>query len=403
MTSLYEKTKSRAVFNLFCIAYFFASTAEGFFTSLPLFLKEIQGNELDAGIILFIAALSAILTILLIQRNTISFSPMTLATLGCVFCICALLPLILTNQINWLIRGTGVFIGISAGLSVISGSLFIAQTSSNHQLTFHFSIIAGIGILGYMITPLLMWQLHQLNITYQQCLIIAAALSICAGIIFSLLNKSQDISSKFECDTQPVNTPRKIKIKIMLLLITSFFTISLFGSLINFQSSYAIANHLNYQVFFSCYLIAILLARFIFAKFISERYIEIILIISFIISLLAFTLMTTLTISYLLYVLFSILVGLSYGVTLPLLQTSLITGLNNQQRKYYLSHFCYIYFIAAFGSPLISGWIITQFNYHFYFLFQSTICFIGIATTVIHYLMTSYINHATQHQEVLYE
>lgn len=403
MNSPYKNIKNKTEFCLFCFAYFLASAAEGFFTSLPLLLKEIHGNEFDAGIILFIAAISAVFIIWLIQRNIITLNPLILATLGCIFCICAFLPLIFTNQVDWFIRGIGIFIGISAGLAVISGSLFIAQISPNHQLNFRFSIIAGLGLLGYMIAPLLMWQLHHFNFNYQQILYIGVIFAICAGILFLLLNKLQDMPSIIEQQNKQVNTTPKMKIKIIFLFITSFFTISIFGSLINFQSSYAIVNHLNYQVFFSCYLLSILLARLILAKFISIKYLEITLIISFIMSLLAFTIMTSLTVSYPLYLLFATLVGLSYGLTLPLLQTSLIIGLNNQQKKYYLSQFCNIYFIAAFGFPLISGWIITQFNYQYYFLFQSTICFIGIFTAVINYLMTSYTNNVTQFQEVLYE
>lgn len=403
MISLYKNIEPKTKFCLFCFAYFLASAAEGFFTSLPLFLKEIHGNEFDAGIILFIAAISAIFIIWLIQQNIITLNPMMLATLGCLFCISALLPLIFTNQVDWFIRSIGIFIGISAGLAVISGSLFIARISLNHQLNFRFSIIAGLGLLGYMIAPLLMWHLHHFNFNYQQTLNIAVIFATSAGIIFLLLNKLQDIPSIIEQQNKQVNTTPKMKIKIIFLFITSFFTISLFGSLINFQSSYAIVNHLNYQAFFSCYLLSILLARLILAKFISIKYLEITLIISFIMSLLAFTIMTSLTVSYPVYLLFANLVGLSYGLTLPLLQTSLIIGLNDQQQKYYLSHFCNIYFLAAFGFPLISGWIITQFDYQYYFLFQSTLCFIGIFTAVINYLMTSYTNNTTKFQEVLYE
>lgn len=122
--------------------------------------------------------------------------------------------------------------------------------------------------------------------------------------------------------------------------------------MMNFQFVFAKEKNLNFSIFYISYTFSLLFARFYLAKFILKLSQQLAMIGLLFIMLIALCLFLVTT-NNIFYIVPSSLLGISYGLVYPLIQTQMVKDIDAEKRSIYLTIFSLSYFIGVFGYPYL--------------------------------------------------
>src|SRR5690349_1592091 len=118
-----DKNYSLKLLLILFLAYLYASMGESFFMFIPLYIKELNGNELDAGYISAFTAVGALGAACLINFIKINLNSAYIASIGCFVYLLGMDIFIYINKMSYLMYIAGIFLGIGSSLTILSSSI----------------------------------------------------------------------------------------------------------------------------------------------------------------------------------------------------------------------------------------------------------------------------------------
>jgi len=353
--------------NLFALLYsaaLLASIAEGFFLLLPLYVKQVGGNELDVGWILWGGAAGSLLLVGSMTRLLDVLRPASIAALGCAAYAVGAAIFTYSDHIGWYSILAGFFQGAGVGLCVTSYPIVITGLIEDARRSVHFSVLAAFGIAGMGVSPVLAAFLTKNGISFHQIFLASAIACLVCVAMFVVVNRMIAVAGHPVRADAPTGALRAVvKSEAAFPLIMVFLGASMFSSMMNFQTTFAVSRGLDFQVFYVCYITSTILSRLTLSRLVNKadpRVVIVFLLAVMCASLASFSFVGG---SVLLYAIASTLLGSSYGLVYPLIQAHAVNLTAPQLRDKVLAYFSFSYFVAVYGFPVVGGWIIVRNGY----------------------------------------
>lgn len=379
----------RAGLNVFVLLYsaaLLASIAEGFFLVLPLYAKHVGGNELDVGWILWGGALGSVLFVGATSRLLEFVRPSTLAAAGCAAYACGAAIFAFSGHIGWYSYLAGFFQGAGVGLSVTSYPIVIQALIDDKSRSVHFSVLAAFGIAGMGVSPVIANVLTRNGITFNEMFLASAVMSLACIGMFAIVNRMVCVGGHAAARIPSRDALASVLTSEAIFPLSMVFLgACMFSSMMNFQTTFAVSKGLDFQVFYVFYIAATIVSRFALSHAVNRAnpYIMTALLLAVMCaSLASFAFVGK---SAVLYALSSTLLGSSYGLVYPLLQAHAVNLTVPHLRDRVLAYFSFSYFVAVFGFPLVSGWVIVRYGYDAFVLVLLAVAAIELGIAIAHW------------------
>ncbi|XKM14435.1 MFS transporter [Orbaceae bacterium ac157xtp] len=335
------------LFRLVCFGSFLTSFSYGIMLTFPLFLSRTLALPLVmSGKIISMGIIGVILSIVLIPISLMYIRINRLACIGALIYSSAIIFALSGN--NLFLYISGFMLGVGWGIIYTLSPIMVSSTSLLKELSKNFMLISAFNMLGAGLSPMLVKLLTDQGVLIEYIFIFAAFSSIVGSVIFFKI----EINNEQKNNNSPVLPIVKdiFTTKLVIPLVMVLLGACIFSSMMNFQFVFAEKRNLDFSIFYVAYTTAILFARFFLTKFIlkfEQKLVIICLLILMLFSLCLF-LFTT---NNLLYIIPSGLLGISYGLVYPLIQTQMVKDVDPNKRSTFLTIFSLSYFIGVFGYP----------------------------------------------------
>lgn len=337
------------LFKLVCLGSFLTSFAYGVMLTLPLFLTDtLKLSLVMSSEIISMGIIGVVASILSIPYVLKSVSTNVIAAMGALIYAFAIALILYTGGIFLYIAG--LLLGAGWGIIYTLGPIMVSSTSNTAELSRHFMFISAFNMLGAGLSPVIVKTLLDYNIAIEYMFMFAVLLSLLAGgLFFNVTLSNKQNSSKLSI--LPV-MKTIVTSNAVIPLIMVFLGACIYISMMNFQFVFAIEKNLNFSIFYISYTFSLLFARFYLAKFILKLSQQLAMIGLLFIMLIALCLFLVTT-NNIFYIVPSSLLGISYGLVYPLIQTQMVKDIDAEKRSIYLTIFSLSYFIGVFGYPYL--------------------------------------------------
>ena len=335
------------LFKIVCLGSFLTSFSYGVMLTLPMYLNEYLKFPITfSGEVISFGVIGVLLSIILIPFMSKFIKSSNLASLGALIYALAILFLLTGNKS--IIYFSGLLLGAGWGVIYTLGPIIVSASSSQEMLSKNFMLISAFNMLGAGLSPVLVKILLKYNVAIVNIYLLACILAFTSSCVFYFINTNNAKvliqKSIFFYLKKTLST--KAIIPSMMVLLGA----CIFSTMMNFQVTIAKHKLLDFSIFYVSYTVSILFSRFFLNKYIlliRRCYAIPLLIIMMTVSLILFIF----TDNNLFYIIPSSLLGVSYGLVYPLIQTEMVANVPESDRGGYLTIFSLFYFIGVFGYP----------------------------------------------------
>jgi MFS family permease len=373
------------VFALLYSASLLASIAEGFFLLLPLYVKQAGGNELNVGWILWGGAIGSILLVGAMTRLLDVVKPATIAAAGCAAYAVGAAIFAFTAHIGWYSIVAGFFQGAGVGLCVASYPIIVSGLIDDGKRSVHFSVLAAFGIAGMGVSPVIAAWLTNRGVGYNQIFLASALACVLCVAMFAVLNRLIPAAVTAARKQAPQHALRSVLAsEASFPLIMVFLGACMFSSMMNFQTTFALSRGLDFQVFYACYITSTIVSRFTLSHAVNRANPRVMMVFLLAVMCAALASFSIVGSSALLYGIAATILGSSYGLVYPLIQAHAVNLTAPELRERVLAYFSFSYFVAVFGFPLVSGWVIVRFGYDAFAILLLGVGIAELAVATVH-------------------
>jgi MFS family permease len=353
------------------------STAFGMLLLLPLYVRELGGDEADFGVILSAGAVPAVLCIGALIRYPEVLRPYAVVAVAIAVYAAGAAGVSLTTGSWTLLIGLGVLLGTAWALVYTATPMVMSEMVTDEGRATYFGYLTGTQQIGIGAGPVIARFLVETPLGFRGtflaasfvCLV-AAALTLAVGALTPDSRKVAGAGSQARGSGAVVSAApfgpavRKIlgsEAAFSLGMIMLFAC--LFTSMTSFQTTFANARGLDYSVYYVAYTVAVIFSRFVLAGAVSRF--DSRLVIAGAVSVMALAVASFLFVgsSTLTYGLASIFLGLGYGLALPSVQAQAVNVSEEAVRPRVLPIAGLLFQAAILSFPLIAGWLIAGFGY----------------------------------------
>jgi len=347
------------------------STAYGMLLLLPLYVRELGGNEADFGVVLSSAAVPAVLCIGLLIRHPQRLRPHAVVAVAVAVYAAGAAGASLVGG-SWApLIGIGVLLGTAWAVVYTATPMVMSGMVTDEGRAAYFGYLTGTQQVGIGAGPVIARLLVETPLGFRGTFLVAGAVCLAAvalTVAVGLLTpdaRSEQVASPgggagvaFGEAVGRILRSEAVFSLAMILLFACLFT-----SLTQFQTTFASSRGLDYSVFYVAYTVAVIASRFGLAPLASR--LDARLVIAASVSVMACAVAAFLAVgsSVLFYGIASASVGLGYGLALPTVQAQAVNVSEEALRPRVLPLAGLLFQAAILGFPLIAGWIIAGFGY----------------------------------------
>jgi MFS family permease len=353
------------------------STAYGMVLLLPLYVRELGGNEANFGVVLSSAMVPAVLCIGLLIRYPQAMRPHAVVAFAIAVYALGAGGAGLVSETWTPLIGIGVLLGAAWAVVYTATPMVMSEMVTDEGRATYFGYLTGTQQVGIGAGPVLARFLVETDLGFRGtfaaagvvCLA-AVVLTVAVGLLTSdarvrgsseqaaATGGDEDTGVTFGDAIRRILRSEAVFSLVMILLFACLFT-----SLTQFQTTFASTRNLDYSVFYVTYTVAVIASRFGLAPLASR--VEARLVIAASVSVMALSVAAFLIVgsSTLLYGMASAFVGLGYGLALPSVQAQAVNFSEEAIRPRVLPLAGLLFQAAILGFPLIAGWVIAGFGY----------------------------------------
>jgi MFS family permease len=369
------------------------STAYGMVLLLPLYVRELGGNEANFGVILSSAMVPAVLCIGLLIRYPEVIRPHVVVALAVAAYALGAAGIAFVKGTWTPLVGIGVLLGTAWAVVYTATPMVMSEMVTDVGRATYFGYLTGTQQLGIGAGPVLARFLVDTDLGFRGtfaaagvlCLF-AVALTVAVGYLIpgdrtqrstertTAAGRGEETALTFGNAIGRILRSEAVFSLAMIVLFACLFT-----SLTQFQTTFASARGLDYSVFYVTYTVAVIASRFGLAP-LSSRF-EAKLVIAASVSVMALSVAAFFIVgsNTLLYGMASTFVGLGYGLALPSVQAQAVNVSDETVRPRVLPLAGLLFQAAILGFPLIAGWVIASLGYPTLFAVLVTIALVQVA------------------------
>lgn len=329
---------------------------------MPLFFTKYLSLAVSfSGEIILMGIAGVFPVVISIPRFSNYFSDNKLISAGCIIYALAIILLINGNTVFYYI--SGVLLGAGWGMIYTLGPIMISRLSDNDNRANNFSYISAFNMLGAGISPVVVNYLIYHNISMLMIYYIAFLLASGAAFTFLFCGAGGKEESREQNQLSTLSLQTVISTRSVMPMIMVLLAACIFSSMMNFQTLIADARKLNFSYFYIAYTASVIISRLTLTRYVNSFRKEIMMILLLILMTLSILLMTFVT-NNVFYIFPSALLGLSYGLVYPLIQSIAVNFTTSEnERKNNLTVFSLCYFIGVYAFPYLFSLIISHKNY----------------------------------------
>ena len=352
-------------FGLFYLAVLLQAGAYGLTFMLPKLFEAFGADEKMVGAMLFVTALTTIITVYFAGHLTDKFGRVKMLSIGCGTIAVALASYGFASGIGALVVAASVMLGFGWGLTYSLAPIVLTTLVSESERIRGFTLLSVAVMAGFGLSPVLASVLENVGFSLNSAFYVTAALCAASTMVFFALvgpvqrhafqGDGNDRSSLSWVTVRHILTsPSRLPLAMVCI------GASVFAGVNNFQTVLAEERALNYADFFVVYTITVIIFRLLLARFKGGQnpYLTIALLqyVMFASIMLFFVIFD----NAILYWAVAFLFGIGYGVSYPLLVSMAARDADTDLLAQTLQLFALTYFIGIFCFPLLAGWIIVE-------------------------------------------
>lgn len=378
-----ERKVNKLFLRLLLLSVLAASASHGMLLLLPLYITQIGGQESDFGVISAAGTVTAVIAISLLIRFPRAVPPhWTFAATSLVYAAAAF-AMSFVDSLGTRLTLLGAVIGTAWAVAYTTGPMIISELVSDERRAMYIGYITGVIQIGFGLGPILGNAILHLGLSFESVFRGASALSVLAALVAIMLGKFAVELPRIRWSGMASKTslirdlcgigrsPALIPLAMVLLCACVFTTMS------RFQTTFADQHQLNFDVFFASYTVAVIFARFVLVRILpdptSHRTMRA-TTVGFVVSIITFLAVNN---NEIIYASASVLFGVTYGLSLPLIQANAVNLAPPQLRPRMLPLSGLLFEMAILAFPFIAGRIIDAVGYYATFL-----VLVGCASTV---------------------
>ena len=362
------------------------SLSYGMLLLLPLYVRELGGNEADFGVVLSSAALPAVVCTGLLIRYPEALRPHSVVALAVAAYGVAAAGASLVGG-GWApLIGVGVLLGTAWAVVYTATPMVMSGMVTDSGRAAYFGYLTGTQQVGIGAGPVLARFLVETPLGFRGTFFAAGAVCLMAALLTAALGfanpypraawrgtgrstgRGDNARAAGAGGTAPMPTFAEaigaiVRSEALFSLLMVMLFACLFTSLTQFQTTFASDRSLDYSVFYVAYTVAVIASRFALAPLASR--LDARLVIAVAVSVMAMAVAAFLVVgqSVVLYGAVSALVGLGYGFALPSVQAQAVNVSDAEVRPRVLPLAGLLFQAAILAFPLAAGWLITALGY----------------------------------------
>ena len=253
--------------------------------------------------------------------------------------------------------------GVGWGLFLTQGPICLSAVVDPARRTYHFTIYGAYNTLGLGLAPILSrWATSWPGIAYEEFYFLsvaASALAFAASAFAARGNKAYAAASHATGTLS--SESRKPRMRDVLahpsiyFVAMVFMCACVFTSMMNFQATFATANHIDYTIFYGFYSLAVVLSRFFLSRPLSGLHVRWSVPALAALMLLSIGILFLARSSVIFYGGGALLLGVGYGLLYPTIQAQAANGVPAHLRPQALILFSLSYMVARYLFPYIGA------------------------------------------------
>ena len=345
-----------------------AASAYGLTLLLPAWVRAAGGSPAQAGLIYWCGALGAGGALLFGGRLARRAGAGWAAASGCGLYAAATGVLAGVGGPGDGACAAGLLLGAGWALFFTSAPVAASQLPGAAPAGARFLVIAACNAAGMGTAPIAGQLLLGHGVSYRVLFTLAALASLAAAGLFSLFAataRRRATPASRDTAARAVFGPARLLLtsRARRFLVMVLLGACVFSTMTTYQAALAASMGVNPSVFYACYTAGVIIPRFTMTRVLSRvrpATATTVLLAMMCASLAGFCLAGH---DAALYAASSALLGVSYGLTYPLIQAQAADSVADQLRHWALWYFSLAYFAGLYGFPLIAGAIIATCGY----------------------------------------
>lgn len=344
------------------------STGYGMLLLLPLYVVQLGGDEADFGLIMATAAVPAALAIGWLVRYPDRIRPHLLLTASIAGYGVSAVAVAASGSLL-LLAALGLLLGTAWAVVYTTTAMVVGRIVPDERRVVAFGYATGSQQLGIGLGPVLAAALHgggggaSLPTVFVLGAALAAVGALAVATLTAFLPRGELERDAVEQQSLGRALRSIMRSAAAMPLLLVLLSACLFTTLTFFQTTYAAAQHLNSDVFYLSYTVAVIAARFGFSRLLVD-------VDPSRVAAWSTTLLSAAVASFLLvgsnpviYAVASAATGVGYGLALPLLQAQAVALSAPDVRSRVLPLAGLLFETAILAFPALAGAVISGLGY----------------------------------------
>ena len=342
------------------------STGYGMLLLLPLYVVQLGGDEADFGLIMATAAVPAALAIGWLVRYPDRIRPHLLLAVSIAAYGVGAVAVAASGSLL-LLAALGLLLGTAWAVVYTTTPMVVGRIVPDERRVVVFGYATGSQQLGIGLGPVLAAALHAGGASLPLVFVLGATLAIVGAVAVAALTAFLPRAhlERDSVDQQPLGRALRsiVRSAAAMPLLLVLLSACLFTTLTFFQTTYAAAQHLNSDVFYISYTVAVIAARFGLSRLLAA--VDPSRVAAWSTTLLCAAVASFLLVgsSPVIYAAASAATGVGYGLALPLLQAQAVALSDPDVRSRVLPLAGLLFETAILAFPALAGFVISGLGY----------------------------------------
>lgn len=347
------------------------STAYGILLVLPLYITlELDGTEADYGLVTSSATVTAILCLGLLIRFPSRVPPNYLLAVAAAVYALGALGVAQLDSFGVPMVAFGLLLGTSWAIGYTTAPMVVSALSDDMSRGKYIGYVTGMIQVGFGLGPVLVSVAREAGLSFPDCFRVAGVLAALAAVVAAVLHlRSSELATVRVRDQWAAAghsfvgvLGRVLRSPVIIPLGIVFLCACLFTTMNSFQTTFAESRGLAYSVFYISYTLAVIVARFIIAPWLRNAASPGVVAAATV--GLAISMLTFLVVGHnATYAVAAVLLGITYGLTLPGVQAGAVNLSDESARARILPLAGLIFQTGILLFPLLAGTVIANAGY----------------------------------------
>ncbi len=371
-----------------------ASSAFGVLLLLGPFVKSLGGSEATYGALCASAALPTAIALAMLLRFPRAVEPQLLVAGACLVYAGAAVLAATTHARGAVLVVAAIVLGTAWAVTYTAAPMIASDLVSDRDRATVIGYATGTIQAGFGIGPVLGNALRDANLSYQQIFLVGAGLALAAALLVVPLSiqlrrlppvpAQPEVAPGALDDAAPGSAARRagrsvLRSPSLVPLTMVLLSACVFTTMNTFQTTFAESRHLDFDVFYVTYTIAVISVRLGLARMLSDSASDRVVAVTTVGMTAASVAFVFVGSNVVLYCLASLLLGCTYGLGLPAFQARAVNLAGPAERVRMLPMAGLLFEVAILAFPLVAGAVVHAYAYRGLFVLLIAITSVVLA------------------------